>query len=199
MNRLVGFAWGWHLTWGLDRCCGSFGIPPGLHSNSSVELFDPIEDLLRIWMQPSPPPRALAVEAPHPDVRSKVDKNRVEGDLTIHIPSGTECGQAGAGGTPFVQEPIFVTVKQCEKSGGGVFDQHGMAAGQEVSRMKNDKFAFPVDVLGGTGEHHALRQQRKSTLTSNQSIFLLRPGSIPCVFMWVVRSLLSSPRRVSIR
>lgn len=157
-----------------------------------------IEDLLRFWIQTRPPSGILAFKAPQPDVRSKIDENRVEENITIGITSGTERGQARAGGRPFVQESIFVGIKESENPGGGVFDQYGLALDQELSRKKNDKFILPAGRLDSTGQHNTLRQRRKSILTLNQSIFWLRPGSFPKLSICLARCALSSARRILI-
>jgi len=65
-------------------------------------------------------------------------------------------------------------------AGGGVLDHHREAAGQDASRMENDKFIFFGGALGGAGQRLASKQERKPILTPNQSPSRLRPGSLPC-------------------
>ena len=167
-------------------------VPP---KNVFMESFNCSKDLLRVRMQVFSPPRALTVKTPHSDVRREVDKDWVEGNISSNITSGTERGQARAGGTPFVQKSITRGVKDRGALGGRVLDYHREIAHQEMGRMKNDKFIFPAAILCDTGQCRVFKRQQKRILTSNQSVSWFRSGSGSCLRVCLTRRKLSPLRR----
>ena len=144
--------------------------PVPVINNGPMERLNIGEDLLRIRMQLSHPPRALTIKAPQSEFSGKVHEDRVEGSVTINVTPGAEGRQTRPGGIPFVQEPITGGVKQCGSIGGRVFDHHRETADQEVRRVENDQFIFPGDSLGGVSQRRVCGQQQRLTLTLNQSV-----------------------------
>jgi hypothetical protein len=153
------------------------------------------EDLLRIRMQFSHPPRALTIKAPQSELGGKVHEDRVEGNVAVNITPGAEGRQTRAGGIPFVQESIAGGVKERGTFGCGVFDHHGETADQEVRRVEDNQLIFPGDSLGGADQRRVCRQQKRLTLTLNQSVPWHLPGSYPCITMCSTRLRLSLFKR----
>ena len=85
---------------------------------------------------------------------SNIDKDGVKGDIVIT--PRTEWRQAGASRTTLMQAPITRGIEGHKLISNRVFDYQGLTL--EVMGVKDDKFIFPSDSLGGICQHRAIKQ-----------------------------------------